>query len=112
MDQTKTTLEEAEIPRQWYNIAADMPNPIQAVLHPATKQPVGPDDLAPLFPMELILQEVSQERWIDIPEEVLGIYRLWRPSPLIRARRLEQALGTPAFTWSELVTTKNHTDGR
>jgi len=96
MDQTKTTLEEAEIPRQWYNIAADMPNPIQAVLHPATKQPVGPDDLAPLFPMELILQEVSQERWIDIPEEVLGIYRLWRPSPLIRARRLEQALGTPA----------------
>lgn len=96
MNQTKITLEETEIPRQWYNIAADMPNPIQVVLHPATKKPVGPDDLAPIFPMELIRQEVSQERWIDIPEEVLGIYRLWRPSPLIRAKRLEEALGTPA----------------
>lgn len=96
MDQTKINLDEKDMPKQWYNIAADMPNPMQAILHPATKQPVGPDDLAPLFPMELIGQEVSQERWIDIPEEVLGIYRLWRPSPLIRARRLEKILDTPA----------------
>ncbi|HEX2355134.1 MAG TPA: TrpB-like pyridoxal phosphate-dependent enzyme [Micromonosporaceae bacterium] len=93
---TKITLDEAEIPRRWYNILADLPSPPPPVLHPGTLQPVGPDDLAPLFPMDLILQEVSTDRYIDIPEEVLDVYRLWRPSPLYRARRLERALGTPA----------------
>lgn len=96
MDATKILLSESEMPRQWYNIAADLQNPPLPPLHPATKQPIGPDDLAPLFPMSLILQEVSQDRWIDIPEEILNIYRLWRPSPLYRAYRLEKALGTPA----------------
>ena len=93
---TKIFLEEKEIPRQWYNIAADLPCPLPPPLHPGTGKPIGPDDLAPLFPMGLILQEVSQERWIDIPEEVLKIYTLWRPSPLYRARRLEEVLKTPA----------------
>lgn len=96
MSETKIVLEEKELPRQWYNIAADMPNPLRPPLHPGTGQPIGPDDLAPLFPMALIQQEVSQERWIDIPEEILDVYRLWRPSPLYRARRLEKALKTPA----------------
>jgi len=85
-----------DMPRQWYNVAADMPNPMAPPLHPGTRQPVGPDDLAPLFPMDLIMQEVSQDRWIDIPEEVLDIYSLWRPTPMYRAYRLEEALGTPA----------------
>ncbi|PPQ37034.1 tryptophan synthase beta chain [Rhodoblastus acidophilus] len=93
--QVKFTLDETQIPKYWYNIAADLPTP-PAVLHPATQQPVGPSDLEPLFPMELILQEVSTEREIEIPEPVRDIFRLWRPSPLIRARRLEQALDTPA----------------
>lgn len=84
------------MPTAWYNIMADLPNPPSPPLNPATGQPVTPDDLAPLFPMAVIEQEVSQERWIPIPEEVLDIYRLWRPSPLYRAHRLEQALGTPA----------------
>jgi len=96
MTDTKIFLSEKDLPRQWYNIMADLPKPPPPVLHPGTKQPVGPDDLAPLFPMELIKQEVSQERWIDIPEEVFEIYRLWRPSPLYRAKRLEQKLDTPA----------------
>ena len=95
-DQTKFLLDESRIPKRWYNIQADLPKPLAPVLHPGTKQPIGPDDLAPLFPMELILQEVSTEREIDIPEPVRDIYRLWRPSPLFRARRLEKALGTPA----------------
>ncbi len=73
MKQTMITLPNSEIPKQWYNIAADMPNPMAPPLHPGTKQPVGPDDLAPLFPMDVLLQEVSQDRWIDIPEEVLEI---------------------------------------
>jgi tryptophan synthase beta chain len=90
------TLPTSEMPKQWYNIAADMPNPMAPPLHPGTKQPVGPDDLAPLFPMDLIMQEVSTERWIDIPEEVLEIYSLWRPTPMYRAHRLEAALDTPA----------------
>ncbi len=85
-----------DMPRQWYNIQADLPSPLEPPLHPVTKQPVGPDDLAPIFPMGLIMQEVSQERWIDIPEPVLDIYSLYRPSPLHRARRLEAALQTPA----------------
>ena len=96
MKQTKIVLSDNEIPRQWYNIMADMPNLPKPPLHPGTRQPVGPDDLAVIFPMALIGQEVSQDRWIDIPEEVLDIYSLWRPSPLYRAHRLEAALGTPA----------------
>jgi tryptophan synthase beta chain len=96
MRETKVILPDREIPKQWYNIMADMPNLPKPPLHPGTKQPVGPDDLTPIFPMALIEQEVTTERWIDIPEEVLDIYALWRPSPLYRAHRLEAALGTPA----------------
>jgi tryptophan synthase beta chain len=92
--QTKFLLEESELPRRWYNIRSDMPTAMQPILHPGTGQPVGPDDLAPLFPMELIGQEVSEEAEIAIPEEVLDIYRLWRPTPLYRASRLEAAIGT------------------
>ncbi len=95
-DQTKYLLDESRIPKRWYNIQADLPKPLAPVLHPGTMQPVGPDDLAPLFPMALILQEVTTEREVDIPEPVREIYRLWRPSPLFRAHRLEKALGTPA----------------
>lgn len=91
----KIFLSEQEMPTQWYNIQADMPNPMQPPLHPGTKQPLGPEDLAPLFPMELIKQEVSQERYIDIPEEVQDIYKIWRPSPLIRAYGFEKALDAP-----------------
>jgi len=96
MKETKIMLSDKEIPKKWYNIVADMPNKPKPPLHPATKQPVGPQDLSPIFPMALIEQEVSQERWIDIPEEILDIYSLWRPSPLFRAHRLEAALKTPA----------------
>jgi tryptophan synthase beta chain len=92
--QTKFLLDETQLPRRWYNIAPDLPSAPQPVLHPGTGEPVGPDDLAPLFPMELIGQEVSEEPEIAIPDEVLGIYSLWRPTPLYRARRLEQAIGT------------------
>jgi tryptophan synthase beta chain len=95
-DQTKILLSESDIPKDWYNIQADLPFEMPAVLHPGTKQPVGPADLAPLFPMDLIKQEVSTERWIEIPEPVREVYRLWRPSPLYRAHRLEKALQTPA----------------
>ncbi len=95
-DQTKYLLSENDIPKAWYNIQADLPFDLPPVLHPGTKKPVGPADFAPLFPMELIKQEVSKERWIDIPEPVREVYRLWRPSPLYRARRLEKALQTPA----------------
>ena len=95
-DRIKFVLDEKEIPTQWYNIQADLPEPLPPVLHPATKKPIGPEDLAPLFPMELIKQEVSTERWIEIPEEVRDIYKMWRPSTLHRARRLEKALDTPA----------------
>jgi len=93
---TKFLLDESRMPRHWYNIAADLPVPLAPPLHPGTLQPVGPDDLAPLFPMELIGQEVSTEREIPIPEPVREVFRLWRPSPLVRAHRLEKALGTPA----------------
>jgi len=95
-EQIKYILDETHIPKSWYNLTADLPKPLPAVLHPGTKQPVGPGDLEPLFPMELILQEVSAERYIDIPEPIRDVYRMWRPSPLMRARRLEQKLGTPA----------------
>lgn len=94
--QTKYLLGESQMPRFWYNIQADLPQALPPVLHPGTMQPVGPDDLAPLFPMALIEQEVSVEREIEIPEPVQDIYRLWRPAPLFRAHRLEKALGTPA----------------
>src|SRR6266516_855165 len=93
---TKYLLSEDEIPRAWYNIDPDLPRPPEAVLHPGTKQPVTPDDFAPLFPMALIMQEVSAEPYIEIPDPVRQIYTLWRPSPLYRARRLEKALDTPA----------------
>lgn len=96
MDTVKYLLNEDQIPRVWYNIQADLPTPAPPPLHPGTGQPIGPDDLAPLFPMELILQEVSQEREIEIPEPVRDVYRQWRPTPLFRARRLEKALDTPA----------------
>jgi tryptophan synthase beta chain len=94
MTETKFLLPESAIPERWYNIQADMPNPAQPVLHPGTGQPVGPDDLAPLFPMELILQEVSSDAEIPIPEPIRDVYRLWRPTPLHRAHRLERELGT------------------
>jgi len=96
METVKYLLSEANIPKIWYNIQADLPEPLPPVLHPGTHQPVGPDDLAPLFPMALIGQEVSTEREIEIPEPVRDVYRQWRPTPLFRARRLEKVLDTPA----------------
>ena len=95
-DKIKYLLEEDQMPRTWYNISADLPKPLAPPLHPGTHKPVGPDDLAPLFPMALIAQEVSQEREIEIPEPVREIYKQWRPSPLYRARKLEKALETTA----------------
>jgi len=95
-ERTKITLDESEIPRQWYNMIPDLPAPPPPPLHPGTGQPVGPEDLAPLFPMELIRQEVATDPYIAIPDVVRDVYRLWRPSPLYRAHRLEEALGTPA----------------
>jgi tryptophan synthase beta chain len=94
MNDTKVTLPESAIPARWYNILADMPNRPQPMLHPGTGEPVGPDDLAPLFPMDLILQEVSEDAEIGIPEPIRDVYRLWRPTPLYRAHRLERELGT------------------
>src|SRR6188472_2898341 len=96
VQQHKFQLDESEMPTRWYNVLHDLPTPPPPVLHPGTGRPVGPDDLAPLFPMALILQEVSSEARIAIPEEVRAVYRQWRPTPLYRARRLEQALDTPA----------------
>ena len=93
---TKILLDESEQPTQWYNLIPDLPAPPPPPLHPGTREPVGPDDLAPLFPMALIEQEVTTASYVDIPGGVLDVYRLWRPSPLFRARRLERALGTPA----------------
>ncbi|HKR68930.1 MAG TPA: TrpB-like pyridoxal phosphate-dependent enzyme [Streptosporangiaceae bacterium] len=95
-NQVKYVLQESEMPQQWYNVVPDLPSPPPPPLHPGTRQPVGPGDLAPLFPMALIMQEVSGDRHITIPEPVLDVYRLWRPTPLFRARRLEKDLGTPA----------------
>ncbi len=96
MDARKITLSEKDIPDKWYNIMADMPNKPLPPLHPGTKEPIGPEALAPLFPMELIKQEVSTEKWIDIPDEVRNIYSIWRPTPLFRAHNLEKLLDTPA----------------
>jgi tryptophan synthase beta chain len=98
-ERTKFLLSEDQIPTAWYNIQPDLPAPLPPVLHPGTLKPIGPDDLAPLFPMGLIAQEVSQERNVPIPEEVREAYKLWRPTPLIRARRLERALDTPAHLY-------------
>ena len=92
----KILLDESEIPTQWYNLVADLPTPPPPALHPGTHEPAGPEDFAPLFPMALIEQEVSSERYIDIPGEVLDVYKIWRPSPLFRAKRLEEMLDTPA----------------
>ncbi len=96
---TKFLLSEKRIPEAWYNIQADLPQPLPPVVHPGTGEPIGPEDLAPLFPMALIGQEVSQERWIEIPDPVRDVLRLWRPTPLYRAHRLEQALDTPAHIY-------------
>jgi tryptophan synthase beta chain len=98
-DQTRFLLNETDLPKSWYNIMADSPVPPTPVLHPVTKEPVTPDFLSVLFPMELIMQEISTERFIDIPEEVREIYKLYRPTPLVRALRLEKALGTPAHIY-------------
>ena len=98
-ERIKFLLSEDQIPTNWYNIQADLPEPLPPVLHPGTMQPIGPQDLAPLFPMGLIAQEVSQERYHPIPEEVREAYKLWRPTPLVRARRLEKALDTPAHIY-------------
>jgi len=109
--QTKFVLDEKDLPSRWYNIAADLPAPLPPVIHPGTLQPIGPQDLAPLFPMEIIKQEVSQERWIDIPEPVRDVYRLWRPTPLYRAHRLEKALDTPAriyYKWEGVSPAGSH----
>lgn len=99
MTDTKITLPESEIPRSFYNIAPDLPTPMPPPLHPGTKQPIGPDDLSPIFPMGLIMQEVSQEQYIDIPDQVRDIYRLYRPSPMYRARAFEGLLDTPAHIY-------------
>src|SRR3990170_7285916 len=99
MAETKILLTENELPTRWYNIAADLPVPLAPALHPGTGQPAGPQDFAPIFPMAIIMQEVSTERYIEIPDEVRDIYKLWRPSPLYRAARLEKALDTPAHIY-------------
>lgn len=109
--QTKILLDEAEMPKRWYNIQADLPRPLDPPLHPATGNAVIPDDLRHIFPMELIRQEMSRERYIDIPAEVRDILTLWRPSPLYRARRLEAALKTPAkiyYKWEGVSPPGSH----
>jgi tryptophan synthase beta chain len=98
-EKRKFLLEEERIPKEWYNIQADLPFPLPPVLHPATGKPISPDDLSPIFPMSLIEQEVSKERFIPIPKEVLDIYKSWRPTPLYRALNLEKYLDTPAHIY-------------
>src|SRR5256885_9812263 len=95
----KILLSESDIPERWYNILPDLPGPPAPYLHPATLEPMGPADLAAIFPQAIIAQEVSAEPWIDIPEQVREIYRIWRPSPVFRADRLEKALDTPAHIY-------------
>ncbi len=99
MSANRIDLPISEMPRQWYNLAADLPTPLAPPLHPGTGQPLGPDDLSAIFPMALIMQEVCQDRWVDIPEELMNILAHWRPTPMFRARRLEEALGTPAHIY-------------
>jgi len=111
MDSVKIFLNEGDMPRHWYNIQADLPEPMPPIIHPGTLQPIGPDDLAPLFPMGLIAQEVSQERYIEIPDEILDIYKIWRPTPLVRAKNWEKALGTPAkiyYKWEGVSPAGSH----
>ena len=111
VEKTKFLLDENEIPKAWYNVQADLPTPLDPPLNPSTKEPIGPDALARIFPMELIKQEVSRERWIKIPEEVREVYRLWRPTPLYRARRLEKLLKTPAkiyYKWEGVSPPGSH----
>jgi tryptophan synthase beta chain len=96
MEDYKIILSEKEMPRRWYNIQPDLPVPLKPPINPGTGKPIGPADLAPIFPMSLIEQEVSMEKYIEIPDELMDVYRMWRPTPLRRARRLEKALGTPA----------------
>jgi tryptophan synthase beta chain len=108
---TKILLEEDEMPKQWYNIQADLPTPLDPGLHPVTKKPLTPDDLSVIFPMELIRQEVSQERYIDIPEDIREVLKIWRPAPLYRAHRLEAYLKTPAkiyYKWEGVSPTGSH----
>ena len=109
--QTKILLDEEQIPKKWYNVQADLPSPLDPPLHPATHKPVGPDDLSAIFPMELIRQEVTTDRFVDIPEEVRDVLRLWRPSPLYRAHRLEKFLKTPAkiyYKWEGVSPAGSH----
>ncbi|MEA1869254.1 MAG: TrpB-like pyridoxal phosphate-dependent enzyme [Euryarchaeota archaeon] len=111
MDVTKIILDENELPKRWYNIAADLPTPLDPPLNPQTKEPVTLDDLSAIFPMSLIKQEMSTDRWIDIPDEVRDIYKLWRPTPLYRAMRLEKALKTPAkiyYKWEGVSPPGSH----
>ncbi len=111
MEQTKFIMGEEDIPTHWYNVQADLPRPLPPYLHPARLDPMTPDDLIPIFPMELIMQEVSQERWIEIPEPVRDVYKLWRPTPLYRAYRWEKALGTPAriyYKWEGVSPPGSH----
>lgn len=111
MERVKFLLDEEELPKAWYNIQADLPSPLDPPLHPATGEPVRPQDLEPIFPKELIRQEVSQERWIPIPEEVREVYRIWRPTPLYRAVRLERTLKTPAriyYKWEGVSPAGSH----
>jgi tryptophan synthase beta chain len=109
--QTKILLDEEQMPRRWYNIQADLPSPLDPPLHPVTKKPIGPDDLSAIFPMELIRQEVTTDRFIDIPSEVQDVLKLWRPSPLYRAYRLEKYLKTPAkiyYKWEGVSPAGSH----
>jgi len=109
--QRKFVLDEKDLPTHWYNVQADLKQPLPPPLHPGTGQPLGPADLAPLFPMELIKQEVSRERWIEIPEPVREAYKVWRPTPLIRALSMEKALGTPAriyYKWEGASPSGSH----
>jgi tryptophan synthase beta chain len=96
MERTKFIIDEKDMPTSWYNVLPDLPTPLPPVLHPGTGKPIGPEDMAPLFPMDIIMQEFSPQRWIEIPEEVQDVYKVWRPTVLYRARRLEKALDTPA----------------
>ncbi len=111
MPETKVVLTERDLPIRWYNIQADLPFPLPPVIHPGTGKPIGPQDLLPIFPEGLIEQEVSRERWIEIPQPVRDIYRLWRPTPLYRAHRLEEALRTPAriyYKWEGVSPAGSH----